>query len=166
MGYAYILVVEEDLTKIDVPEPSEDDILSAWLEQGGHGAPSADMVPHIRHALKRAWLETHRKETFGELDDVLRWASDNLSWRPLLEDQLLNEILSESGSSGLHREFYSERQDMWFDAVGAHRLVVAAQTHPRCVELDKYVQKELDAFGRALIVLKNHTLRFRFDFSP
>lgn len=166
MGYAYILCVEEDLAKLGVPEPSEEDVVTSWQNQGGQGAPPAQIVPHIRHALTRARFHADRDVWFADVDEVQRWAAGNLSWRPLLENETLGEILAENGSLGLYREFYSERPNAWFDSERALELVEAAQADSRHGTLDGYVQKELDAFRRVLDVLVRHRLRFRFDFSP
>lgn len=166
MGYAYVLVVEEDLTKLGLPDPSEEDVVSAWHSQGGQGKPPAELLPHIRIALMRTWLETHRHECLGELDEIQAWAMDGLSWRPLLEEEILNDILAERGSLGFHREFYSERSDAWFDPTRAQELVAFVVAHSRSEEPDEYVKKELDAFRRIVNVLVTYNLRFRFDFSP
>lgn len=164
MGFTYLLRVEEDLDRLDVPAPSDTAVAEAWSEQGGVGEPPAAMVPHIAAALRRAWLEAHRGERLAEVDAARRWASDNLGWRPLLEDTTITAILAERGEPSLHRAFYSEASDAWFDAAPALERVRAVRAHARSDTLDPAVREELAALERALAELRERGLRFRFDF--
>lgn len=166
MGYTYVLRVEEDLDRLDIPEPASSEITAAWVEQGGDGAVPAQMVPHIRAALLRGWLARHRAERLAELDAACRWAGDNLGWRPLLHDETVTAILEAEGRPSLHRAFYSESPDAWFDSSVARAAVAMVAAHERSSELKEAVREELDAFGRALDDLARYGLRFRFDFCP
>ena len=165
MSFTYRLAVEEDLDRLDVPQPSEEEVRAAWAEQSSGPLPPT-LAPHVRAALRTQWLAKNRGRLLTELDATLRWANDNVGWRALLDDPTVTDILVGGGYEGLHSAFYSEHPDTWFGSATAAARVAFVCADPRAETLPAIVRESLDALGRGLTDCARFGLRFRFDFCP
>ena len=149
MGFTYRLVVEEDLDALGAPVPGAGEVAALWREDAGDAPLPAAMERHVAHAWRVRWLAQHRASLLGELDAALRWAGDDVGWRPLLD------ALPE-----LHRRFYSERPDAYFPA----RELADALAEIRASGVPAGLERDLGRLERASGDLARHGLRFRFDF--